>query len=140
MAPTQGTPADETVSGTSGDDTVDGLGGNDTLQGLLGDDTYVIRAGSGSDTLFDFGIDAPQNRILFEGLNPADISFFRPAGTQDMAATIIGTGEVLTIQRQFDELQQRPILRRQRNRVRRWDDHLPRRVHHSGAHHRNTRR
>jgi len=45
-----------TIDTGDGDDTITGGSGDDTLTGGLGDDTFVYTAGSGMDTITDFGV------------------------------------------------------------------------------------
>jgi len=54
----------DTFTGTPKNDWIEGKAGNDTLTGGKGRDTFVIRAGTGDDTVTDFvhGVD----RVLFD--------------------------------------------------------------------------
>ena len=70
-----GGSGDDTLTGDSGVDTLDGGGGNDTLQGGTGNDVYVVRQGSGFDTITDSG--GSSDRIRIEGLALNDVRFER---------------------------------------------------------------
>lgn len=95
-----------TVFGTEGNDTlsgsgrIDALGGDDEISGFTNtDDTYLWRAGAGNDRIIDNGRDGGANRVTLEGLAIADVSLARNG--LDLVATIIATGETLTVVGQF---------------------------------------
>lgn len=95
-----------TVFGTTGNDIlsgtglIDALGGDDDITGFTNtDDTYIWRAGAGNDRITDRGFDGGANRVKLEGLDSSDVSLTRIG--EDLIATIIATGETLTVVGQF---------------------------------------
>ncbi|ADL55462.1 calcium-binding protein [Gallionella capsiferriformans] len=78
---------------------ITGTSGNDTLFGSYGDDVYLFSAGSGQDTIYDFGgIDT----IRLAGLNPSQVSYARELGnngwpTYDLVIKVNGTSDSLRI-------------------------------------------
>ncbi|HMN44942.1 MAG TPA: calcium-binding protein, partial [Povalibacter sp.] len=74
-----GSSAAETISGGAGDDVIDGGGGNDLLTGGSGSDTYILRQGSGADTINNFDNEAAStDRLVIDSsISPLDVEFFR---------------------------------------------------------------
>ncbi|MGO3933648.1 hypothetical protein NP284_35695, partial [Rhodopseudomonas pseudopalustris] len=95
----RGTDSNETVSGSNDADTIDGKGGNDRLEGNNGSDTYIYRAGSGNDTIVEYGYSSGVDVVALIGLNPIDVLFSR--SLTDLMMTVIASGEVLRVENQF---------------------------------------
>ena len=88
----------DTIHGGEGDDIIDGgfRADQDSLYGEAGDDTYVFRYGSGADTVIESGEAGNADRIIFEGLNRADVRFGRTE--RDLYIRLAGSADSLTIQ------------------------------------------
>ena len=82
--------------GGSGNDTLVGGAGNDVMEGDEGDDTYLIRAGDGADQISET---VGNDRIVFEGLNPADVTAVERHGYHLVIR--LGTGQSLTVLNYF---------------------------------------
>ncbi|MDD5753892.1 MAG: calcium-binding protein, partial [Methylococcales bacterium] len=101
-----GLGGEDTIYGGGGNDTLEGGAGNDTLSGQAGDDTYLYGVGSGNDTLeegadwFGRGADGT-DQVVFTGLKQADVSFAKTNAGNNLVATIIATGETLSISNAF---------------------------------------
>lgn len=90
-----GGSGNEYLYGGNGNDTLSGGAGNDQLRGGDGDDTYAFGRGSGNDNIMD---SQGSNRVIFTGLNPADITVTAPnANNDDFIFTINATGETLNV-------------------------------------------
>ena len=73
----QGVAGSDQLQGNDGNDVLDGGTGNDTLDGGYGSDTYVLRAGGGSDTVYDFVIVGNTNRIVVApGIGPDQVELY----------------------------------------------------------------
>lgn len=72
-----GSAGNDQLSGSTGNDVLDGGAGNDALVGAEGSDTYVLRAGGGSDTVYDFMTMADTNRIVVApGIGPDQVELY----------------------------------------------------------------
>jgi Ca2+-binding RTX toxin-like protein len=60
----QGGAGSDQLQGNDGNDVLDGGAGNDLLDGGYGSDTYVLRAGGGSDTVYEIVAMGETNRII----------------------------------------------------------------------------
>ena len=60
----QGGAGSDQLQGNDGNDVLDGGAGNDLLDGGYGSDTYVLRAGGGSDTVYEIVTMGETNRII----------------------------------------------------------------------------
>lgn len=98
-----GTNGDDTLTGTSRDDVFEGGLGDDQLLGTGGSDVYIYRQGDGSDDIDDDANEANSiDTFRFTDLNASDITASRNG--IDLKLTILGTGDVITIDRQwYDE-------------------------------------
>lgn len=96
-----GTSASETLDGDSTSNTFDGGAGDDLLRGALGSDVYLYSAGDGSDTISDVSSLAGFDSLHFTDLNSSDLSFSRSGTSDDLVVTVISTGDLITIDRQF---------------------------------------
>ncbi|MBD0865359.1 MAG: hypothetical protein GDA36_07010 [Rhodobacteraceae bacterium] len=83
----------DTVMGGNGNDTVIGGNGNDTLTGGNGADTFVFAAGSGTDTITDFGTGADRIRIIVPQTDFDDLSIANRRGD----AVVTWDGATLTL-------------------------------------------
>ncbi|UVD59956.1 RTX toxin (plasmid) [Rhizobium sp. Pop5] len=98
------------IVGTSANDTLDGIWFNETISGGLGDDllrggsggdTYVYNSGDGNDRIDDFYSSSSDNDVLrLADVNAVGISLARSG--LDLKITILATGEIITIDDQFD--------------------------------------
>jgi Ca2+-binding RTX toxin-like protein len=96
----------DSIYGFYREDILDGGAGNDYLAGGGEGDVYRWGLGGGNDTIYDLSsgiaegadIDAVE---LSAGLLPADLTFARVGGTDDLIITIVSSGETLTIRDQF---------------------------------------
>ncbi|RVU10876.1 RTX toxin [Rhizobium sp. RMa-01] len=98
------------IVGTSANDTLDGIWFNETISGGLGDDllrggsggdTYVYNSGDGNDRIDDFYSSSSDNDVLrLADINAVGISLARSG--LDLKITILATGEIITIDDQFD--------------------------------------
>ncbi|WP_220396303.1 calcium-binding protein [Arenimonas terrae] len=87
---------DDSLLGDAGNDVLIGGEGNDALNGGVGNDTYVIRAGDGIDSVYDYqGVD----KVVFEGLNAADVQSVERHG--DMLVLRLANGQQLNLQYYF---------------------------------------
>ncbi|MFN3868425.1 MAG: putative Ig domain-containing protein, partial [Hyphomicrobiaceae bacterium] len=100
--------------GSDGDDTLSGLGGGDTLLGGRGDDVliggdgrdgYMYFRGDGHERIVDGGTTQGEPDIdtlyLFDGISPADVTFFRLASSPDDLMLAIRGGGRITIENYF---------------------------------------
>ncbi len=85
----------------TGDDILDGGTGNDTLYGETGNDTYILRKGSGQDTIID--TDSTSGNMdtiwLVSNLTPSDVAVQRIG--DNLVLTIIGTADRMTVKDHF---------------------------------------
>ncbi|PRA78518.1 hypothetical protein CQ054_22140 [Ochrobactrum sp. MYb29] len=93
-----GTSAPDNISGSAWADTVAGGKGDDILKGSYGDDTYFYARGDGHDTIVETS-SGGEDRIVFEGINPADISLSRKGDdvTLIIAESTPGAGDAGSI-------------------------------------------
>ena len=90
------TDGSETLFGTPGGDLMDGLGGDDVLVGGEGDDTYVLRAGSGNDTVVE--MTAGDIDTISVDAAPSQLRVTRDA---ENLILVLDTGERLTVEGYF---------------------------------------
>ena len=83
---------DVLLDGGAGDDLLDGGAGNDSLLGGANSDQFVLRAGDGADTIFDFE-DEIDSLLLTGGLEFEQLGISSNNG--DTLISIIDTGELL---------------------------------------------
>jgi Ca2+-binding RTX toxin-like protein len=87
-----GGDGNDILYGGKGSDTLNGGLGNDTLEGSAGKDVFVLGAGLGVDTIFDFG--NRQDTIqLINGLTFGQLSI--SPGTNGTLIRLASSGEVL---------------------------------------------
>ena len=97
-----GEEGNDNLYGGAGDDTLVGGTGNDYMDGGAGADTYVIGAGDGNDTIYNYdtSADRQKDRIVFgEGIRPEDIELRRWG--MDLYITNAATGQVTKIQNEY---------------------------------------
>lgn len=98
----------DSLFGGVGNDTINGMWGNDTLDGGLGDDSlnggadndsYLFGVGSGNDIISENPYSnlggGGTDQVIFSNLNQSDVDFSR--NNDDLIATIVATGETLTV-------------------------------------------
>lgn len=90
--------ARDTIMGGFGDDTIRGGLGRDDLEGGAGNDTYLYARGDGNDQIFDTGSFEDIDRLVFEDMVLADLSFDRR--NIDLLVTT-DEGDVITIKNHF---------------------------------------
>lgn len=92
----------ETINAGAGDDVIDGGGGNDVLSGGLGSDIYVLRQGSGADTInnFDSAGGKTDRLVIDASIASADVEFIRIA--QSLLVRVRGTSDQVMISDYFD--------------------------------------
>jgi Ca2+-binding RTX toxin-like protein len=83
---------DVLLDGDAGDDRLDGGAGNDGLFGGAGADRFVLRAGDGTDTIFDFKY-GNDSLLLADGLEFEQLEINSSNG--DTLISITDTGELL---------------------------------------------
>ncbi len=88
---------DDIIWAGDGADILDGGAGTDVLYGESGDDTYILRIGSGNDTIID--VDATEGNVdtIFIGssLTPDQISLKRVGN--GLVVEIVGTSDSMTV-------------------------------------------
>lgn len=91
----------DTIFAGAGNDILDGGEGNDTLYGEAGNDTYILRIGSGRDTIFDTDATAGNTDTIYIGSNltPNDITLRRIGN--DLIVKITDTSDKLTVRDYF---------------------------------------
>ncbi|PBC18690.1 calcium-binding protein, partial [Mesorhizobium sp. WSM4311] len=72
-----GTAGNDTITGTTGNDLVRAGKGNDTLLGGGGNDEYHYQRGDGNDTIVEDINGGTDDRLVLEGINPANVSLVR---------------------------------------------------------------
>ncbi len=93
----QGQDGNDTLFGQAGNDTLDGGAGNDTLDGGEGNDTYVLKAGSGADTMYDNDSSTGNTDVLSIGAGiTASQLWFRQVDSS-LEVSIIGRTDKSTI-------------------------------------------
>jgi trimeric autotransporter adhesin len=100
----EGGAGNDGVYGGDGSDTLDGGTGNDFLRGDAGSDTYLLRAGSGRDTIENNDSTAGRVDVIrFVDVASTGITALRSAG-QDLVIEY-GGGDSITIQNHFNSAQ-----------------------------------
>lgn len=89
------TSGDDIITAFDGNDTLAGGQGNDTLNGGSGRDTYVYTRGDGHDTINEVLSVSDPDRLILQGINPADISLVRDGNnvTLMIAESAQGAGD-----------------------------------------------
>jgi len=98
----EGAGGNDFIFGGHGNDVIDGGEGDDTLLGWFGNDKYLMRAGSGRDTVQFDGIAGPNNADtvhLVEHLEAADITLSRHHN--DVVIGLNGTSDRMVLQHWF---------------------------------------
>jgi Ca2+-binding RTX toxin-like protein len=101
-----GLTGNDTINAGAGDDFIVGGLGDDVLNGGDGNDTYQWSTGSGEDEINDDGTSALEtDRLVLNGVQPADVTLTRVSGTDDLMITIATTNgdKVLTVEGQFKD-------------------------------------
>jgi Ca2+-binding RTX toxin-like protein len=95
-----GTSGIDVLEGTMGDDLITGLEGDDSLSGSFGDDVYAYASGQGGDVIND-GVNMSNeiDVLRLTNLTATDVTVARDG--EDLTVTINTTGEVITVQKQF---------------------------------------
>ncbi|MCA2410802.1 calcium-binding protein [Rhizobium leguminosarum] len=95
-----GTSGADSLEGSRGDDLIIGLAGDDALSGSFGDDVYVYSSGQGGDVIND-GVNMSNeiDVLRLTDLTAADVMVARDG--ENLTLTIIASGEVITVQKQF---------------------------------------
>jgi Ca2+-binding RTX toxin-like protein len=100
----EGAAGNDGVYGGDGNDTLDGGTGNDFLRGDAGSDTYLLRAGSGRDTIENNDTTVGRMDVIrFVDVASTGITALRSAG-QDLVIEY-GSGDSVTIQNHFNSAQ-----------------------------------
>lgn len=94
-----GLAGNDLIKGAAGNDSLTGGTGNDVLEGGSGSDTYVFTRGDGQDQIIDLG--GEQNILRFEAGVAVNQITGRRVGN-DLALTIVGTQDIITIKRFFE--------------------------------------
>lgn len=92
-----GSNYNDSLTGSSIANVLDGGAGNDTLIGGVGNDTYLLRRGSGADTVFES--DAAVGNADIAQFGPdirADQLWFRQVGNS-LEVSVIGTSDAFTL-------------------------------------------
>ncbi|MDY3205838.1 MAG: calcium-binding protein, partial [Arcobacter sp.] len=91
-----GTTQNDEIIGLDGDNIFEGLSGDDILRGKNFNDTYIIGLNEGNDTIIDsYG----QDKLIFkEGVLASDVKVQWKQGTDDIAISIEGSEDIITIQ------------------------------------------
>ena len=102
----RGGTEDDTITATSNSETIDGGPGADTMNGQNGDDIYLLRPGSGADTIIDrtYGNDDAANILSFEGVGEAELDIWLDGTSSGGLDAIIqyGPGDFVRLVNQFD--------------------------------------
>ncbi|MEW6141402.1 MAG: calcium-binding protein, partial [Thermodesulfobacteriota bacterium] len=93
----------DTIWAGAGNDILDGGEGSDTLRGETGNATYILRVGSGRDTIVETDRTAGNVDTIWIGsfLTPNDIAVKRSAN--DLVVKIIRTDDTMTVKQLFDQ-------------------------------------
>ncbi|MEW6141284.1 MAG: calcium-binding protein, partial [Thermodesulfobacteriota bacterium] len=93
----------DTIWAGAGNDILDGGEGSDTLRGETGNDTYILRVGSGRDTVIETDRTVGNVDTIWIGsfLTPNDIAVKRSAN--DLVVKIISTDDTMTVKQFFDQ-------------------------------------
>ena len=94
-----GNSGNNSLTGNAGNDTLDGAAGTDTLTGGTGNDTYRMGRGYGADSVVENDATAGNSDVaaFLGGIAYDQLWFERPASTNDLKITILGTSDTLTI-------------------------------------------
>lgn len=94
-----GNSGNNSLTGNAGNDTLEGGAGTDTLTGGTGNDTYVMGRGYGADSVVENDATAGNSDVasFLSGIAYDQLWFERPASSNDLKITIIGTSDTLTI-------------------------------------------
>ncbi|MBD2104712.1 phytase [Leptolyngbya sp. FACHB-261] len=92
-----GEAGNDQLWGDAGDDLLDGGKGNDQLNGGKGSDVFVLRAGDGSDSIYDLRLGQGDRLGLANGLTFADLSLTQGTGgkADDTLVRLTSSGELL---------------------------------------------
>ncbi len=91
----------DTLRGGDGTDVLDGGAGNDTLEGDAGNDTYLLRTGSGHDTVQNYDPAAGRvDTLKFEDVASTGLTAVRRSG--DHLVLEYGAGDSVTLQHHFN--------------------------------------
>ncbi len=98
-----GLGGNDIIDSKNGDDTLNGGDGNDTLKGGNGSDSYIWGLGDDSDLIDDLGTSRTEiDRLDLNGVNAANVTFNRIAGSVDLQMLIDGgINGILTIKNRF---------------------------------------
>ena len=92
----RGTVNEDTLVGSTGNDTFDALPSNDAMFGAAGADTYLIRPGSGHDTITDASVLGQENTLVFTNItNPDQITL--SVSAEGHLVVNLGTGDTVTL-------------------------------------------
>jgi Ca2+-binding RTX toxin-like protein len=101
-----GTPGNDTITGTTAADVIRGGAGNDTINGGASSDTYLWSRGDGNDTITETINNGAADRLILEGVNPADVTVARNGSilvlTVAESAPGAGNGGIITMADSFD--------------------------------------
>lgn len=107
-----GTDQNDTINGTGGADTILAGRGSDVLVGSNGNDTYVYASGDGHDTIDEYSSGSDVDVLHLAGINQAGIQVERPTtDLTDIIIRIVGTGETIRLDNQFDQQDGVEIIR-----------------------------
>ncbi|WP_322414106.1 calcium-binding protein [Mesorhizobium huakuii] len=106
---------DDIVNALGGNDTITGGKGNDILNGGAGNDTYNYIRGDGNDTITELSLGGSSDRLVFTGINQADVTLVRN-GTDVMlviaeSAPGAGDGGSILLKDNFEDVTDRGIDR-----------------------------
>ena len=91
--------SDSITTLNDGRDLIDGKQGDDVIYGYGGSDTYIYKRGMGRDTIIDSS--GTMDELAFQGnILPSQVSFTKPAGTNDLLITLSST-ESVTVRSYF---------------------------------------
>ncbi|NJL70544.1 MAG: cadherin-like domain-containing protein [Candidatus Competibacteraceae bacterium] len=91
----EGSSFNDILIGSSSADLLSGGEGDDTLSGAGGDDTYVYARGDGHDVVTEASNKGAADKLVFEGINPSDVSLVRDGNTVTLviAESAAGAGD-----------------------------------------------
>ncbi|HUJ36916.1 MAG TPA: calcium-binding protein [Hyphomicrobium sp.] len=94
-----GDGADNILVGHGGDDVLYGGPGDDELIGSTGSDTYVYLDGDGNDVIVDEAAPGETDElVLAGGIEPREVSFYRPAQSPDDLGLALAKGGSILIE------------------------------------------
>ncbi|MFC1836848.1 calcium-binding protein, partial [Thermodesulfobacteriota bacterium] len=91
----------DTIWAGDGDDILDGGEGNDILYGEAGNDTYILRIGSGHDTIVDSDPTADNTDTIWFGSNLTRGNIAPMRLGNDLILTILASSDTLTVKDYF---------------------------------------